>query len=196
MRWLACGMTELFCCLIASCGQPLKVWAGIQGNENDRATWKLCPMYHYPEEYFLENNNIKHNGLFDGVYQGELHRKTERKGITPFTVAELRAATPARRREMVTFNRQHRRLRVVIEQLYGIIKQWKIVGNTIYRGEIKCQGYNFLLCTQLTAWLMAKRDSYPRGANWRNRELEQWEIEMGEYLEVDPLEEEMYSYNF
>ena len=93
---------------------------------------------------------------------------------------------------MRLFNRKQRRLRVVVEQLFGIIKRWGLVGNCVYRGDIELQGENFLLCTQLTAWLLEARGTYPRGPRWANDKKEDWEVRMGDWLEVDPLAPDLY----
>ncbi len=92
-------------------------------------------------------------------------------------------------------NRQQRRLRTVNEQTFGIISQYKIVGNTVYRADVATQGLNFLLCTQLTARTMRIRGSYPRGRRWLasgGKELELWERELGDFLWVDPSNPEQY----
>ena len=109
--------------------------------------------------------------------------------MIPSSRAEINKASTIAAQNMLRLrNRLQRRLRVVIEQLIGLIKQWKIVGNEPYRGDIDDQGVNFLLCTQLTAWLMESRDSYPRGKKWMNDELEAWEIQLGNDLYEDPLD--------
>ena len=66
------------------------------------------------------------------------------------------------------------------------------MGNTIYRGDLELQGINFQLCTMLTAWLMESRNSYPRGQKWQNDQMEQWEQNLKEWLEIDPLCPELY----
>ena len=172
--------------------QPLHVEAGIQGNENDRGAYMLTDVYKYPDMYLLDN----HNGLVDGVFKGPLHSKPDAKEFsTPFNQAEINAApTPAAKNKLKKYNRVQRRLRVVIEQLFGRIKQWGLVGNVVYRGDVELQGINFLLCTQLEAWIMEMRDSYPRGARWAQDMLEPWEQSgpLARWLEVDPLEQECY----
>ena len=176
----------LFCDLF---GKPLHVAAGIQGNENDRGAYLLTKIYQHPSDYLLPH----HSGLFDGVFRGSLHCNTTENGILPFNAADLRnAATVARRSEMRMFNRKQRRLRVVVEQLFGLIKQFGLVGNSVYRGDLELQGENFLLCTQLTAFLLEERGTYPRGRRWANELKEDWEIEMGNWLDVDPLYPDLY----
>ena len=92
----------------------------IQGNENDRGAYLLTKIYQHPTDYMLPH----HSGLFDGVFKGSLHCNTAAPGILLFNNAELRnAPTVARRNEMRLFNRKQRRLRVVVEQVFGIIKQ-------------------------------------------------------------------------
>lgn len=165
-------------------GKPLYMEAGIQGNENDRGAYLLTQIYQHPDNYMLPN----HNGLIDGVFQGPLHCKTDTMGILPANGNLLaRQRTPAALNNLKKWNRKQRRLRVVVEQTFGIIKQWALVGNVVYRGDVELQGINFLLCTQLTAWLMEKRDRYPRGRKWVSDEEEDWERQMEEWLEVDPL---------
>ena len=134
-----------------------------------------------------------HSGLFDGVFAGPLHRDTESVGLLPFSAAEL-AEAPSRqvRKEMRLYNRKQRRLRVVVEQTFALIKQWGIVGNNPWRGDLDDQGLNFLLATQLTTWLMVRRNAYPRGKKWRDEELEEWERRIQQWLEVDPLHPEIY----
>ena len=93
---------------------------------------------------------------------------------------------------MRLYNRKKRRLRVVVEQTFALIKQWGIVGDCPWRGNIDDQGLNFLLATQLTTWLMVRRDAYPRGKKWMNNQLEAWEQQLEHWLEVDPLHPEIY----
>ena len=98
----------------------MHVAAGIQGNENDRGAYKLTKIYQHPDDYLLPT----HSGLFDGVFKGNLHSKSVAPGILPFDAAALRGApTPAALKKMRAFNRKQRRLRVVVEQVFGIIKQ-------------------------------------------------------------------------
>lgn len=169
-------------------GRPMHVEAGIQGNENDRGAYKRTKIYQHPDEYLLPH----HTGLFDGVFQGELHCKTQDTGVLPASRSQLAKAPPAMRELLRKSNRCQRRLRVPVEQVFGIIKEWGLVGHTLWRGDVELQGVNFLLCTQLTTWLMDARKAYPRGQKWRNAELEEWEVEMREYLEVDPLARDLY----
>ena len=178
------GLTHRMCC-----AQPIAVQAGIQGNENDRGAYKLTQIYQRPDDHLLPN----HQGLFDGVFQGPVHCKTTMEGLLPASKRELRnAPTVVVRNNLRAYNRVQRRLRVVIEQLFGIIKQWALVGNTVHRADLELQGINFYLCTLLTAWLLEKRDSYPRGRRWRNAQTEAWEDSLGEWLEVDPLCPDLY----
>jgi hypothetical protein len=169
--------------------QPILGEFGIQGNENDAGAYQLTRLYQHPDEYLLPN----HQGLFDGVFKQHLHCQTDKQGILPAAAAELaRAPTLAARNKLKKYNRVQRRLRVVIEQTFGMIKQWGLVGNTVYRGDLELQGINFLLCTMLTAWLMESRDSYPRGKKWQNDQLEEWERSMEQWLEIDPLYPDLY----
>jgi hypothetical protein len=93
---------------------------------------------------------------------------------------------------MKLYNRRQRKLRVVVEQTFGMIKQWKIVGNSFYRADLDQQGRNFVLATQLTARLMRVRNAYPRGESWLRSGIDQFEYVRSAYLEVDPLHPEMY----
>ena len=163
---------------------------GIQGNENDRGAYRMTKIFQHPSDYLLPH----HNGLFDGVFKGQLHCETQSEGILPCNAAELRAAQPAMRNRLKKWNRVQRRLRVVIEQLFGMIEQWGLVGNTVYRADLELQGINFQLCTQLTAWLMAKRGRYPRGQRWKTDLPEDWEngIGLGAWMDVDPLAPDLY----
>ena len=68
--------------------QPLHVAAGIQGNENDRGAYLLTKIYQHPDDYMLPH----HQGLFDGVFRGALHCKTDASGILPFNQSDLRGA--------------------------------------------------------------------------------------------------------
>jgi len=70
---------------------------------------------------------------------------------------------------MRQFNRVQRRLRVVVEQTFGIIKQWGIVSNQPWRADVDVQGLNFILSTQLTTWLMGSRNTYPRQEVYERR---------------------------
>jgi hypothetical protein len=169
--------------LRAAARQPLTVVAGIQGNQNDRGGFKLTQQYNHPNEYMLPN----HTGLFDGVFNGPEHVNTSEPGLLPFSAAQLNSAAPALKVQMRNFNRTQRRLRVVIEQTFGIIKQWGIVSNQPWRADVDVQGLNFILCTQLTTWLMESRETYPRGKKFMNAELEEWEELLSNWLDVDPL---------
>ena len=165
----------------------MRVESGLPGNENDRGLYNTSEVYLNPHKYLLPN----HSGLADGIFQGRLHSHSETTegALIPSSRAEIHKASTIAAQNMLRLrNRLQRRLRVVIEQLIGLIKQWKIVGNEPYRGDIDDQGVNFLLCTQLTAWLMESRDSYPRGKKWMNDELEAWEIQLGNDLYEDPLD--------
>ena len=75
-----------------------------------------------------------------------------------------------------------------------LIKQWKICGNVLWRGDVNEQGLNWILATQLTALAMRLRNSYPRGQKFIDQagEMEEWEREMREYLYVDPLAPDLY----
>ena len=75
-----------------------------------------------------------------------------------------------------------------------MIGHFKIVGNTKYRGNLNDQGENFLLCAQLTARMMRIRDSYPRGKKFLEGRKEEWEVELGEGLYVDPADPEAYMF--
>ena len=94
----------------------------------------------------------------------------------------------------MSHNRTQRYLRVPVEQTFGMISHFKIVGNTKFRGDLVLQGENFLLCTQLTARMMRLRDSYPRGKKFLEGQKEAWEVALGEGLYVDPDDPEAYMF--
>ena len=93
---------------------------------------------------------------------------------------------------MKAHNQQQRFLRTPIEQTNAAIKQYKIVGNHQYRGDIKEQGINWRLCTYLTARAMRIRNKRPRGEKWLRGELEAEELALGRALFVDPLMPDLY----
>jgi hypothetical protein len=171
-------------------GKPMMCAAGIQGCENDPAAYQMTHIYRDPDAYLLPN----HSGLFDGVFQNALHVNTTEPGVLPASQPELRKAAPPMRKMLARMNKQQRHLRCPIEQTFGMIKQWGIVSDTVFRGSLDQQGDNFLLCTQLTARLMRVRDQYPRGAKWMRGEKEAWEEEWERdgWLYIDPLHPELY----
>ena len=91
-------------------------------------------------------------------------------------------------------NRSQRYLRCPIEQVFGHIKQWDIVGEGVLRRDVKQQGENFLVCTQLSGRMMRIRNAYPRGDRWLVGEMEDCEREYKEagWLYSDPLHPELY----
>ena len=143
---------------------------------------------------FLHNQET---GLGDGMYRGAaridgtLAQPSPRLCI-PFSAAELARAPAASRPSMRAYNRRQRKLRVVVEQTFGMIKAWAIVGNTIYRANLDYQGRNFVLCTYLTARLMRVRDAYPRGNAWLESGLDAFTHVKEAFLEVDPLYPDLY----
>ena len=170
-------------------GKPVRVEAGLWGHHNDRGLHKLSDFYNNPDKYLSPGENL----LLDGIFQGELHKNTEKGALIPADRAQIAAArNPARRAALKASNRQQRRLRVPVEQTIGIIKQYKVVSHHKFRGDVRDQGTWWMLATQLTARTMRLRNSYPRGRKWLRGELEEWERELGEYLEVDPLAPELY----
>lgn len=171
-------------------GRPIYCEAGLSGNRNDRGLWKTTEIYNNPDEFLVGTESI----VLDGGFPGNLHCKTDSAGILPADRPTLNAAAPMERRGLTAYNRKQRHLRTPIEQLNAMIKQYKIVGNIKYRGNIEVQGLNWLLCTQLTARTMRLRDAYPRGRKWLEQagELEQWEKDMGEFLYVDPQNPDLY----
>ena len=191
----------------------------MQGNHNDRGLWKLTEMYNAPARFFSPGETM----LMDGVFQGELHCGTTGGATLPFNMGQLARADPAQRARMKQFNRWQRYLRVVVraprarapcvlrrcrltnpapravaqvEQTIGMIKQYKICGDTKYRGNIEMQGTNLVLCTFLTARRMRIRDKYPRGKKFLDNtgELEEWEKRRKELneLNVDPYDPDIY----
>ena len=171
-------------------GKPMMVAAGIQGCENDPAAYHMTHVYRDPDAYLKPH----HTGLFDGVFQSALHVNTDKPGVLPANAPDLRKAQPQMRKMLAKMNKQQRYLRCPIEQTFGMIKQWAIVGDTVFRGSLDQQGDNFLLCTQLTARLMRVRGQYPRGGKWMVGEMEEWEHawERNGWLYCDPLHPELY----
>merc|ERR1711988_987386 len=170
-------LTDLF-------GKPIYCEAGLWGHRNDRGLWALSDIYNNPDAYLSGGETL----LMDGVFQGDLHINTTCGAVIPSNKAALACASAEERRLLRAANRKQRHLRVVIEQTLGLICQYKIVGNVLYRGDIEEQGRNFLLCTQLTAHTMRLREKYPRGQKWLDQagELEEWERLLGESLYADP----------
>jgi|TARA_B110000046_G_C12786238_1_gene311143 hypothetical protein len=164
--------------------------AGIQGNENDPGAYQLTPIYNDPSAYLLPH----HTGLFDGVFQGKLHKDTDRAGMLPANANELNRANPTMRVLLKAMNRTQRYLRCPIEQTFGYIKGFSIVGESYFRGGIDQQGENMLLCTQLSARLMRIRDAFPRGDKWMCGEEEEWEKTWHSegWLYMDPLHPGLY----
>ena len=150
-------VTDLF-------GKLIYIEAGLQGNNNDRGAWKLTQIFLHPRKYL--NLARRENFAMDGVFTGELHCESEEGAILPVSRATINARPPAQRRYCVEANRQQRYLRVPVEQVIGMIKHFKIVGNTKFRGSLEQQGENFMLSSYLTARMMRLRDSYPRGKRW------------------------------
>jgi hypothetical protein len=105
-------------------------------------------------------------GLFDGIFQCPLHIDTNEPGVLPAGAVELKAAPAPMRLKLKKMNKSQRYLRCPIEQTFGHIKQWGIVGESIFRGNLDQQGDNFVLCMQLSARMMRVRGKYPRGDRW------------------------------
>ena len=164
--------------------------SGIQGNENDSGAYQQSSPYRNPDDYLLPHHTI----LFDGVFQAPLHCNTTAAGVLPASKPELDRAPPLLRRKLKVMDRSQRYLRCPIEQVFGHIKQWDIVGEGVFRGDVKQQGENFLVCTQLSGCMMRIRNAYPRGDRWLVGELEDWGSEYKEagWLHSDPLHPELY----
>ena len=171
-------------------GAPIMLAAGIQGCENDPAAYHMTHVYRDPDAYLKPH----HTGLFDGVFQSALHVHTDEPGTLPANAADLKRASPEMRKMLKQMNKVQRYLRCPIEQTFGLIKQWEIVGEAPFRGSLDQQGENFMLCTQLTARIMRVRNAYPRGVKWMRGEMEDWEREWAAngQLYVDPLHPELY----
>ena len=61
--------------------------------------------------------------------------------IVPYGMKDVtNTKVPRETRDLMrAFNRRQRRLRVVVEQTFGLIKQWKLVGNTVFRADLELQ---------------------------------------------------------
>ena len=171
-------------------GRPMLLEGGIQGNENDSGAYRLTAVYNDPERYLLPH----HTGLFDGVFQSPLHKNTDKMGVLPSPAPHIRKAPPVQRKHLRKANRYQRYLRCPIEQTFGHIKAWDIVGEGVFRGSLDQQGENFLICTQLSARMMRIRRKYPRGDRWLTGMQEDWEREwdMNGWLHADPLHPSLY----
>jgi hypothetical protein len=163
---------------------------GIQGNENDSGAYQQTKVYRNPELYLLPH----HTGLFDGIFQCPLHINASEAGVLPAGAVELKAAPAPMRMKLKRMNKRQRYLRCPIEQTFGHIKGWGIVGESIFRGDLDQQGENFLLCMQLSARMMRVRGLYPRGDRWLRGEMEDWEREYEEagWLYSDPMCPDLY----
>jgi hypothetical protein len=104
--------------------------AGMQGSENDPGAYQMTPIFRDPDSYLLPHHTL----LFDGVFQCKLHCKTDRTGMLPANANELRRANPAMRGMLKAMNRTQRYLRCPIEQTFGYIKGFDIVGESYFRG--------------------------------------------------------------
>jgi hypothetical protein len=167
--------------------------AGMQGSENDPGAYQMTPIFRDPDSYLLPHHTL----LFDGVFQCKLHCKTDRTGMLPANANELRRANPAMRGMLKAMNRTQRYLRCPIEQTFGYIKGFDIVGESYFRGGVDQQGENMLICTQLSARLMRIRNTYPRGEKWLHGEQEEWEkrgLREG-WLYLDPLHPGLYDHS-
>jgi len=171
-------------------GMPIYCEAGLRGNRNDRGLWKTTDIYRNPDKYLADDENL----LMDGVFQGNLHRETEKGAIIPASALAMANADAQTRRALRACNRKQRYLRTPIEQTNARVKEYKIVGNILYRGDVEDQGLNWVLCTQLTARIMRVRGTTPRGEKWRAQagELEDWEQELGQWLYMDPASPHLY----
>ena len=132
-------------------------------------------VFNNPQKYLSAPDlpSGRSTGLGDGIYRGPacIDQRVPLM-CTPWNLAGVcdPRVTPRVRKGRRAWNRRQRRLRVVVEQTFGIIKQWKVVGNVVWRMDYELQGKNFLLATLLTARLMRVRNSYPRGEKWLKRE--------------------------
>lgn len=78
------------------------------------------------------------------------------------------------------------RYRVVVENSIAQIKLWRIVKDP-YKGNIEDQPFLFLVASRLTAFIMRKRNAYPRGENFFKGELEEWEVDLKDYLWLETM---------
>jgi hypothetical protein len=171
-------------------GRPMLLAAGIQGNENDSGAYQQTVVFRHPRDFLLES----HTGLFDGVFQSPLHVNTTAPGILPASKPEIARAAPVMRLKLKRTNKVQRYLRCPIEQTFGHIKQWDVVGDSVFRGDLQQQGDNMMVCTELSSRMMRVRGKYPRGDRWLQGEQEDWEREYFEagWLYEDPLHPELY----
>lgn len=163
----------------------------MQGNENDSGAYQQTKLFRQPDLYLQEG----HTGLFDGVFQSPLHCHTDEAGVLPASQPEIARAPAPLRLKLRRMNRKQRYYRCPIEQTFGHIKEWDVVGDSVFRGDLQQQGENFLMATQLSARMMRVRNKFPRGERWLAGELEDWEKEWEEqgWLYSDPLHPELYS---
>lgn len=56
-----------------------------------------------------------------------------------------------------------------------------------YKGNIEDQPFLFLVASRLTAFIMRKRNAYPRGEKFFKGELEEWEVDLKDYLWLETM---------
>jgi len=153
-----------------------------QGNDNDRGD--------YNHSYFSQQHNNyldRDEGVIgDGAYRGRKSPfaadENVKNVLVPYTVAELghESVNASTRGDMLKYNRNIRKQRLVVENSIGAVKQWKIV-QTPSRGDIYKQPHYFKLCAMLTTRLQVVRDRFPRSiSRMQQKVMETWEQDMFE----------------
>ena len=159
--------------------------------QNDRGTYIADDVHASSANYLT--TGTEETGMGDGIYRGATRQDSPHpKMVVPYTMAELNAVCLPARQDRKLYNRLQRRVRVVVEQTFGIIKAWGLCGNTIYRGDLDHQGRNFVLCTYLTSRPMRVRNAYPRSPQWLETRQDSFSHVKDRYLEIDPLHPELY----
>ena len=183
-------------------GTTIQVWTNLigriihmesfSGNNNDRGDYNNSKFFQ-EHRLFLDNDE---GVCGDGAYQGI---KSSNGGAgdcnfvaVPFNVRQLTAASPAERPMMLRYNSEQRRMRLVVENAIGAVKQWGRV-RTPSRGDIYKQPHYFQLCAKLTVRLQTIRKRFPRSiVNMKAKVLEAWEEALGDNLYIDPEVKQMY----
>lgn len=151
-----------------------------RGKAQTQTGQRTSPVYTDPTR-FLSEGEI---GMGDGNYMGEARADTG-EGM----------CVPARGNiepEQLALNSAQRRIRVVVENVIGQIKNWMVVGNGKFRDARDFEPTVFELCSKLTSRIMRVRNAYPRSNEWMWNELETWEAKLGVFLWFDYEDKESY----
>ena len=142
-------------------GCIIAVRAGFTGKTHDGVAYRSTDLYERRGQFFHQGQTLLADCGFRGCQL-----------ITPILARQDRALTG----EELAFNRVVRRYRVVVEFVFGALKnKFRILSN-VWRFSLERAPVVFALCCQLFNFYMAKSGKYVRDRNFQaGRVLADWE---------------------